>query len=870
VCGLAFPQQFQDYRVGPQSDGSVIVPTNQRVTASGLQVDIPGRPLAVAIRPDQKSAAVLTAGSPAPVVIIDLTTGKVKQLFNGVGGSGASYGGLIYSADGKHLYYSENKGKVCIAKVESDGSLTPEAVINIPPPSRDPNNGSLVLSADGKKLYVALNTTNALGIVDLHSNEFVGQVAVGNAPNTVVRDGNLAYVTNEGGRPAKQGDFTALSAGTKIVADPESAASVTGTVSVVDLVNQRVIRDIEVGLHPTAALVHNGYVFVANTNSDSISVINARSQKLVRTVKIQTFPDAPFGDSPNGLAINSRDELMVSLGANNAVAIYRWTRSQESLRFEGLVPTGWYPVSLGIAQPRSTRGTSKAAKAQERLIVANGKGTAVGSNVPDSITGPDPATNRTGKATHTYIGSVSMVDLPNPTRLHFYTQQVASNNGWNKRAVKARPPIVFQQPSPIQHVFYVIKENRTYDQILGDDTRGNGDAALVQFGKSVTPNQHALADGFVLFDNFYDSGVLSADGHQWTDQAFAPDYIEKGFTAFKRSYPFNGGDSLVYTPTGFLWMNALKKGKSVRMYGEYAYKFNGPKEKFGTWSSWYSDSLILEGKKEGSLHVQLGEFQAVSDVPSADKLLNRNFPTFNTAIPDQYRLDIFLRDFEGYVKQNNLPNLVIMTLCADHTSGVKPGFPTPSAQVADNDLAVGRLIDTISHSPYWSSSAIFIVEDDSQNGVDHVDAHRSTAFVVSPYVRRGAVNHTYHTQISMVRTIEDVLGLPPMTQRDFASDAMLDVFQDTPDLTPYTTIPVQIALDTLNQKSRTAMVRRWQNASSKMFPDGPGDRPDTADENVLNRAIWYGTKGFSTPYPGDGRVLFPNEVHAASAKDDDD
>jgi hypothetical protein len=587
-------------------------------------------------------------------------------------------------------------------------------------------------------------------------------------------------------------------------------------------------------------------------------------------VRVETFADAAFGDSPNGLAFTSRDELAVSLGANNAIAIYRWKQSDESLRLEGLVPAGWYPVSLAIARPHARGRAGRVSIAQDRIIVANGKGTTVGSKVPDTITGPDPATNKSGKATHTYIGSVSAIDVPNPARLHFYTDQVASNNGWNKRSGKARLPIVFKQPSPIQHVFYVIKENRTYDQILGDDARGNGDASLVQFGKAITPNQHALASSFVLFDNFYDSGVLSADGHQWTDQAFAPDYIEKGFTAFKRSYPFNGGDSLAYTPTGFLWMNALRNGKSVRMYGEYAYKFNGPKQRYGTWSCWYDDSLILEGKKKGPLHVELGEFQAVSDVPSADKLLNRNFPPFDTAIPDQYRLDIFLQDFDSYVRQNNLPNLVIMTLCADHTSGVKPGLPTPSAQVADNDLAVGRLIDTISHSPYWSSSAIFIVEDDSQDGVDHVDAHRSTAFVVSPYVRRGAVNHTYYTQISMVRTIEDVLGLPPMTQRDLASDAMLDVFQDSPDLAPYTAIPAQIALDTLNRKSRAAIVRRWQNASSKMFPDGPENRPDTADENLLNRAIWYGTRGFSTPYPGDGRVLFPNEVHASSEKADDD
>jgi YVTN family beta-propeller protein len=860
TSALVDAQHLRDYRVGPQPDGSVVVTTNQIVTPAGRQIDIPGRPLAVAIRPDQKTAALLTVGGSAPLVVVDLTTGSLKQQVKSGKGS-ASYAGIIYSADGKHLYYSLNNGKVCVANVAADGSISLESQIGIPQTSRAVNNGGLALSADEKKLYVVLNMSNSLGVIDLRTNEFTAQIPVGNAPNSVVVSGDFAYVTNEGGRAAKQGEFTAMSAGTKIVADPESAASVTGTVSVVDLVKQTVVRTIQVGLHPTAVLARDGHVFVANTNSDSVSVIDAAAQKVVDTVKIQSFANAPFGSSPNGLALTSRGELFVSLGANNAVAAYRWNRSRHSLKLNGFVPTAWYPAGLG---------TSGTAVLPERLIVANARGTGVGSKVPDSTTGPDPATNKTGKATHTYLGSVSIIPFPKPDELKNYTRQVAANNGWNDGGRKIPATAVFNQPSPIQHIFYVIKENRTYDQVLGDDPRGNGDPLLTQFGRTVTPNQHALADSFVLFDNFYDSGVLSADGHQWADQAFAPDYIEKGFTDFKRSYPFNGGDSLAYTPTGFLWMNALRNGVSVRMYGEYAYQFNGPKDQYGNWTSWYNDSLIFEGKKSGNLHAPLGTFRAASDVPSVDKLLNRDFPPFDTEIPDQYRLDIFLKDFEAYVNENNLPNLIVMTLCADHTSGLTPGAPTPAAQVADNDLAVGRLIDAIGHSPYWSSSAIFVVEDDSQDGVDHVDAHRSTAFVVSPYVRRGLVNHTYYTQISMVRTIEDLLGLRPMTQRDLAADPMLDVFQDNPDLKPYNVIPNQIALDTLNHESRSTMARSWQNASSKMFPHGPGKRPDTADVNLLNHAIWYGTKGFSAVYPGDRRILFPNQVHKAEAKADTD
>ena len=857
-------QNLPTYQVGPQPDGSVVVPTNQVVTPAGTQVTFDARPLAIAVRPDGKTAAALSVGGKAPLFVLDLINGTVKQQFT-TGDRSGSYDGVIYSADGKHLYFSQDNAKISVASVADDGTLTLDGQITLPQPGGKINNGGLALSGDGQTLYVVLNMSNSLGVIDLATGKMTGQIAVGNAPHSVAIVGDLAYVSNEGGRAPKQGEYTDASAGTPIVADPDSAASVTGTVSVVNTQTQALVKTIHVGLHPTAVLAANGYVFVANSNSDSVSIINTVSNRTIRTLKIKAFKKAPFGSSPNGLAMTSRNELMVSLGANNAVAAFQWTGFTEPLTFKGFVPTAWYPASLGIAAAQPATENSSAIP--ERIIVANEKGVAVGSNVYDMTTGPDKATNKTGKNTHAYGGSVSIINLPDADQFKGYADQVAQNNGWNPTDGATYVPRLFSQPSPIQHVIYVIKENRTYDQILGDDPRGNGDPSMNQFDTSVTPNQHALADTFALFDNFYDSGVLSADGHQWTDQAFAPDYIEKAFTDFNRSYPYNGGDSLVYTPTGFLWQDALKNGKSVRIYGEYAYRFNGPNQQYGNWTSWYNDSMILEGRKAGTLHVPLGRFQAVSDVPSVDRLLNRNFPPFDTEIPDQYRLDIFLRDFQVYVKQNNLPNLVVMTLCTDHTSGISVGFPTPAAQVADNDLAVGRLVDAVSHSPYWASTAIFVVEDDSQDGVDHVDGHRSTAFVISPYVRRQQVNHTYYTQVDMVRTIEKLLGLPNMNQRDLAVPGMLDVFDDTPDMKRYKVIPNQIPLDTLTTAAQSAMARAWQSASAKFFPHGPGKKPDMANESLLNHAIWYATKGFSTPYPGDKRVLLPNEVNAELAKD---
>src|SRR2546421_813830 len=555
----AAAQEHPTYQVGPQADGSFVTPTNQLVTPAGTQVNFNGRPVAVAVRPDQKTAAVLVTGGgyplpTLPIVIVDLTTGTVKQQFN-PGETNGAYDGVLYSKDGTQLYFSQDNGRVVVANVAPDGPLSVNTTIPLPTTSGAVNNGGLALSADGKTLYVVLNMRNSVGVINLISSQYVGTIPVQNAPKSIVVMGQHAYVATQGGRPANPGEYTALSAGTPIVADPESAFSTTGTVSVIDLRTNAVMKNIAVGLQPTAILAAHSLVFVANSNSDSISVIDPSRNEVTETLQIQTFPGAPLGSSPNGLALTSRNELAVSLGANNAIALYRCGQDRD-LVFEGFVPTAWYPSYVTVADAQTAEQSGTGSSLPERLIVANTKGTAVGSAVPN--TG-----NPSGKNTHSFVGSVSIVPLPNASGFATYHAQVAANNGWNRPAETNRP-LVFGEHHPIKHVIYVIKENRTYDQVLGDVPLGNGDPSLVQFGAQVSPNHHALADQYVLFDNFYDSGVLSADGHQWADQAIAPDYIEKQFTDFNRSYPYNGGDSLVYAPTGFLWTDALDR-KSTRL-----------------------------------------------------------------------------------------------------------------------------------------------------------------------------------------------------------------------------------------------------------------------------------------------------------------
>jgi YVTN family beta-propeller protein len=855
-------QDHVAYQVGPQPDGSFVTPTNQVVTPAGTQINFNGRPMSVVVRPDQKTAAVLVEGGgytlpTLPIVIIDLATGKVKQQFDPGKNNGAA-NGVLYSHDGTHLYFSQDNGRIVVANVAADGTLSLETVIQLPSSLGTTNNGGLALSNDGKTLYLVLNQSNSVGIIDLNTNQLAATIAVENAPFGIVVLEDRAYVTNQGGRVAQPGEFTVLSAGSRIVADSKDGFSITGTVSVIDLQAKRVVKNISVGLQPTAILAEDGFIFVANTNSDSVSVIDASSNEVVKTLHIKAFEKAPFGSSPNGLAVTSRNELAVSLGANNAVAVYRWDRKQE-FAWEGFIPSAWYPSSLATASSQTAEQSGTGSPLPERLVITNAKGTALGSLVPN--TG-----NPGGKNTHEFVGSVSIVPLPKEGEFDSYNRRVAANNGWDRddKTETREQPLVFSRRHPIKHVIYVIKENRTYDQVLGDMPAGNGDPSLAQFGALVSPNHHELADQFGLFDNFYDSGVLSADGHQWTDQAMAPDYIEKGFTDFNRSYPYNGGDSMVYAPTGFLWTDALAHGLTVRMYGEYAPSFVGPTgQAFGTWTDWYNDSLILEGKKTGSLHVPVGTFHAVADVPSVAHNMNPAFPIFNTGIPDQYRLDVFLQDFQQYVANMSLPNLIVMTLCDDHTSGGTVGDPTPAAQVADNDLAVGRLVDAVSHSPFWADTAIFFVEDDPQAGVDHVDGHRSLAYIVSPYVRRHQVNHTYYTQISMVRTIEELLGLPPMNQHDKLAAPMADAFTDVPDLTPYTSVANQIPLDTLNVASAKKLQKAWQQEVARYFPRGPNQKPDVADPNLLDHAIWYVNTKFSRPYPGQKRILYPKEIRSS-------
>jgi YVTN family beta-propeller protein len=755
--------------------------------------------------------------------------------------------------------------------VSNDGTPAVNNTINLPAASVGGNINPLdiTVAPDGK-LLVALNRDNSLGVID-PTNGALTKVAVENAPTSVLVSGNYAYVTNQGGRKAQAGDTTVDSSGTPVVTD-KTGATTTGSVSVVDLSTNTVVKNIPVGVQPERMTLSGQYIFVTNTNSDTVSVIDSKTNNVVQTIDIKPYPNAPKGSAPNAVKMVD-GKLMVSLGRDNAIAVYDWQGPDKTPELQGLLPTAWFPVDIAVDS------------ANKNLVVANADG--IGSRGPArNLTIQGITVN--GHQTYAQEGSLSLIPFPTADALAKGTDQVYKDNNWyglkdlNAKPRENKKPVAMPErvgePSTIKHVFYIIKENRTYDQVLGDLGKGNGQAALTQFPQQVTPNLHKLANTFPLLDNAYNSGIQSASGHQWVMQATNNDYEDKETdTANVKSYPGGAGDAMAYASTGHLWDQAAKQGVSVENFGEDTNAFTGSAP-FGTWTDWWKDYQILSGAQQGQLHVPIGNYSATSDIPSLNPITYKPFPTFDTNIPDQYRFEIFKQRFEEHVKNNDLPALNTMWVMDDHTAGNATSNPTPQAMVADNDLAVGKIVDLISHSKYWKDSVIIVTEDDSQNGLDHVDGHRQPAYVISPWVKRGITNSHYWTVINMVRSIEQILGLPAMNQNDAAAEPMSELFTDKPDFTPYNFVPNQIPLDTLNGQpgSNTAalanttnvtpeakdLATKWTEWSNKHKDEFSGKHaaPDAVNANMLNHSVWYATKGFDKPYPGEKKALTPDEV----------
>jgi YVTN family beta-propeller protein len=809
-------------RVGPQPDGSILVPSNQLLRPAGLQVYFPGRPVDLTLMPGKELLVVKNRLS------LDIIRIRDRAMLQSLAYAedGSSFTGLSVSTNGRRIFVTDAKDKLHIASLDENLIMQWEDAIILPAPSIDGNPvpGGLALNDQESEVYVTLSRNNTLAVVNL-ADKKVREIPVGIAPYEVVlATGSKAYVSNWGGRRPHEGEPTYNTSGSQALVDRETGIASNGSVTVVDLAANKQVKDIEVGLHPSGMVLSPDAtrLYVACANSDMVSVINTVTDEVVEEISVHLEKDLPFGSAPNALAI-SRDGKMlyVANGTDNAICVIRVGAPG---RIIGCIPTGWYPGSLILDEETNA------------IFVANVKG--VGSR--------NQRTDRAGYNSHDHMGTVSIIPLPDDAELAEMTEIVHHNNSFVQRMAashsgtdfrnKVAVPQILTQKSYFKHVVYIIKENRTYDQVFGDLPQGNGDPNLLHFGREVTPNHHKLAETFVLLDNFYCSGILSADGHQWTDEAYVTDYIEKFFGGFTRSYPYDGNDALAYASSGFIWDNVLRHGLTFRDYGEFVDAVIEPGD--ATFMDIYQD--YLKGSNSIKIH-------ASANLEQLKPYLCPTFVGFPNKVPDVYRADEFIKELKEFEGKNDFPNFIIMLLPNDHTSGTRPGMPTPRAAVADNDLALGRIVEAISHSRFWNETCIFATEDDPQAGLDHVDGHRTVGLVISPYTKRGQVISTYYSQINMVRTIENILGIPPMNQFDAAAEPMGDCFTDTPDLTPYKALPADIPLDELNPplESLRGEALHW----AKMSLEQDLDDVDRIDEDTFNRIIWHAVKGYDVPYP---------------------
>ena len=885
---------FGRARVGTDNGQGILLADNQRLSPLGERSLVTnGRLLSSTISPDGKTLAALSWHEfTGFLTLTDIASGRVlQQVGTGsaadptIGDATVAADGPLFSADGRTLWVPQTADMAKFS-VGADGVLDPKpTVIPLTGANGPALPSGMALNAAGTRLYVAFNGSNTLATVDTTTNQVLHQTPVGVAPRQVVIAGGIAFVSNEGGRHPRRGDTTNLTDNvtTAVVSSPVTGAVTNGTVSAVNLATGKVVATIRVGLQPTALYRDGNTLFVANSNADSVSIINIAARKVMQTFNVNPLPGSTVGSYPTSIVMPDPFHLLVAIGRDNALAEYAYNGQRTPVRYLGLIPTDQYPVGVAVDRPL------------DRVVVTNDKG--IGARGPLSTIDKGPATNPvTGHNTYDDTGSVTTFAPPTESSLGALTHRVFVNNDWEHLLARTPPtaaarqvaqviPTTLGAPSKIKHVFVIVKENRTYDQVFGDIGKGNSDPSLTQFGGSVTPNQHALARQFGLFDNFYDPGTLSADGHNWIVQADANDYVEREFGSFYRSYPAQGGDALAYQRDGFLWNAVARAGKTSRDFGEYNNYFSVDKAKVApTWSQWYQDSQILEGKATGPLPVPINRYTTYADIPSLNAITDHTFPRFDLNVPDQYRADIWQKSFTQSQRTGKLANLNMLWVMTDHTSGVGSGTPYPTAQVADNDLAVGRIVSSITHSRFWKDSAIFVLEDDPQNGVDHVDGHRSILEVISPYAKRHVVNSTYYTQVNMVRTVEAILGAAPMNQEDRAAEPMTDAFTNTPDYTPFTLQPNQIPLTfgllgaTMGTAAQAAASTRagaarpvvpaaqwatylsWVAWSNSQRAGKRLVNQDQVNPAQMNRVDFYAATGWTKPYPGDTTILRPTQV----------
>ncbi|GAB4368169.1 MAG: alkaline phosphatase family protein [Bryobacter sp.] len=803
-----------DAILGPQADGSVMLPTGWSIRPAGKQIDTETFPMASRLSPDGKYLAILYGGYNPPSVEI-----RNPQSLEVISSLPIPDGwlGLNFSPDGRRIFIGGGaRAAVYAVNVSAEGQLSSVAEWKLTEgtPSHEDFTGDVALSSDGRLLYAAMLHRNVIAVINTQSGRVIERFPTGRRPYRILL------------HPDNQSFFVSAMADASVVHHKAFNGEILERVRVGNAPSDMVFRDAktQVELNEEGKELPQPWVariFVASSNTNSVHVLGvseSKSLRVVETINVSLTPLQALGSTPSALALSpDQARLFVVCSDLNAVAVTEVSRPRS--RVLGFIPSGWYPIGAHVLKYGEL----------ESLLVFNGKGS---RSYPNNVNGPlptkRPAPLHLGGAPVAYVGrlqrgTISVIGPADNATLREYTARVLQNSPYRDSQREANPvanaviPAEVGQRSPlIEHVLYIVKENRTYDQVLGDLEKGNGDPSLTLFGRDIAPNHHKLAEEFVLLDNFYVNADVSADGHNWSTAAIAPAYVQRmwpnSYGGRRKHYDYEGGEPAADGPAGRIWNNALSAGLRVRNYG------------------WWAENLP---KPEGNRHIK-----TVRD-PQLAPHTAMQYRGYDLEYRDVERAKTFIAELKQFETQNSFPNFMTLRLGNDHTYGAAAGRLSPLAMMADNDLALGMIVEALSKSKFWAKTAIFVVEDDAQNGPDHVDSHRSPAYVLSPYTRRGAIDSTFYNTTSMLRTMELLLGLRPMTVYDASSNPMTRAFSNSPNSAPYTAVVPKQSQEERNPEgplSARTLKMDW-------------DEADEIDDNEANQILWLAIRKTTPPAP---------------------
>jgi YVTN family beta-propeller protein len=747
------------------------------------------------------------------LTVISADSFKVVNQFDYEKGESGSMYGLAIDGNDSTVYFTGSKRNLYIGNLNKSGGLKLIKTIDLSVDKKTTTPLGIGL-VDHNIAYIALAIPNQVAVVNVSEGKVLRKIPVGVCPYAIAisKDKRFAFVSNFGGPQARKGDRTETSAGTEVAVDEHSIA-LRGSVSVIDIQSRKVIKEITTRIHPESMTLSpdGNLLYVSDESGDGISVVDTKTFKVVQTINTKPDPSLPYGSLTTALTFSPNGKVLYAANAgNNAIALIDPKHPQKGPY--GFIAGGGFPGGVCATEHHLFIGNVTPLKQGALQKVA----------LPNNKAQLDAYTAIAEKGFH----FIEMLRAQAEANLNAKPKPVPANVG---------------EPSSIKHVVYIIRENKKFDQELGDFGKGNCDPKLVEYSKQVTPNAHSLADQFVLLDNYYCNGVNSSDGHQWATQGITTPYHEKDFSAGRCAYDF-GTDPLCYAGCGFIWDHLLRKGISFRNFGELDF---AEVTKGKTWTDLYN------GWKDKSDSIW---YKCGYSVKSLEKYSDLRFPGWNLTIPEQIRADLFLKALKEYEAKGSFPDFTIIYLSNDHTSGYGENVPTPRAYVADNDLATGRVIEALSKSPFWKDMAIFVNEDDPQSGTDHVDGHRSVCFLAGPYVKRNTIISKFYNQASVLHTICQIFGVQPMNQLVAMSPLMTECFKENPDYTGYTSLTPAVAINEMNPP-RNKIGSKTEARLAPLTEKMDFSKPDLIDKNALifSEYIWstiYGDKPFPKEYFG--------------------